>query len=66
MRSHIKGGNGIILMYDITNRYSFDRVRVLIDWIKQDIENYNQIPIILLGNKKDLKIFQMDFIIKEK
>ena len=53
-RTYIKGSDGIILMYDITDRRSFVQVRAWIDLIKEEIENYNQIPIILLGNKKDL------------
>ena len=49
----IKNAHGIILMYDITNRISFESIS---DWIKsvkdQKGENF---PMILLGNKMDME-----------
>ena len=41
---------GIILMYDITQRESFERLNIWLKIIKQMI---NDIPIILVGNKLD-------------
>ena len=41
---------GIILMYDITKRESFERLDIWINLIKQ---NTNDIPIVLVGNKLD-------------
>ena len=41
---------GIILMYDITKRESFERIDVWLNLIKQ---NTNEIPIVLVGNKLD-------------
>jgi small GTP-binding protein len=41
---------GIILMYDITNRESFERLNMWLNIIK---ELANDIPIILVGNKID-------------
>ena len=41
---------GIILMYDITKRESFERLEVWINLIKQ---NTNDLPMILVGNKLD-------------
>ena len=55
-KTYFKGADGIILMYDITNKDSFVQVE---EWIKSihesigDHNNSNYI-IILLGNKKDL------------
>ena len=43
---------GMILMYDITNRESFEHVTV---WINNIREICSQIPIILVGNKCDLE-----------
>ena len=43
---------GMILMYDITNRDSFEHVTV---WINNIREICSQIPIILVGNKCDLE-----------
>ena len=41
---------GVILMYDITKRESFERLNIWINIIKQMT---NEIPIILVGNKLD-------------
>ena len=43
---------GVILMYDITNRETFERLNVWLNIIKQMT---NDIPIILVGNKLDLE-----------
>ena len=51
-KNHIKNMQGIILMYDITNKKSFDSI---IDWISdvKEIKGEN-FPMILVGNKIDL------------
>ena len=43
---------GIILMYDITNKESFDN---LDSWTRLIFENISSIPIVLIGNKLDLE-----------
>ena len=48
----IKGADGILLMYDITNRRTFEGINKWIEDIK-DIKG-NDFPIILIGNKIDL------------
>ena len=45
--------NGIIVVYDISNRESFDQVNYWLDEIHLHIENVS-IPKVLVGNKKDL------------
>ena len=49
----IKKADGVILMYDITNRESFDTISKWLD----DIIDYKErdFPIILVGNKCDLE-----------
>jgi len=49
----IKRADGIILMYDITNRESFDTIS---KW-RKDIMDYKEkdFPVILVGNKNDLE-----------
>ena len=42
--------HGVILMYDISNRESFDHLTKWLDLIKDAI---NKIPIVLVGNKID-------------
>ena len=54
--SYYRGSDGILLIYDITNRESFDNVEKWMDSIKDSIENKSEskYAIILLGNKSDL------------
>ena len=49
----IKKAHGIIIMYDITNKSSFDSIPDIIKNIKE--EKGNDFPMILIGNKKDLE-----------
>ena len=51
-RQFLKGANGIFVVYDITNKSSFDNID---DWIKffREIES-KDVPIIIIGNKSDL------------
>ena len=49
----IKKANGIIIMYDITNKSSFDSIPDIIKNIKE--EKGNDFPMILIGNKIDLE-----------
>jgi small GTP-binding protein len=51
-QQYYKGADGIVLVYDVTDRGSFEKVR---DWMKQ-IQIYTQkdaIGMVLLGNKCD-------------
>ena len=45
--------HGVILMYDISNRDSFDHLTKWLDLIKDAI---NDIPIVLVGNKIDKEV----------
>ena len=50
----IKNADGILLMYDITNKITFDSIP---KWMKSIKEHKEQdFPIILIGNKIDLEI----------
>ena len=49
--NYFKGADGILFIYDITNRNSFEGVK---DWIKESEDYNNNIQKILLGNKCDL------------
>ena len=53
---YFKGCDGILLIYDITERYSFDNVKKWISSIKEESLNENQskFVIMLIGNKFDL------------
>ena len=51
-KSYYKNADGAVLVYDISNRKSFEKLSF---WIKEIKENSPEdIKIILLGNKKDL------------
>jgi len=58
-----KGSDGLILVYDITDKKSFEWI---IEWIdKLKSENYSNMDILLIGNKIDLddrKISENDLI----
>ncbi|MFX1485998.1 MAG: Rab family GTPase [Promethearchaeota archaeon] len=50
-RHYLEGARGAILVYDITNKRSFDN---LDKWLG-DVDKYcGRVPIILVGNKSDL------------
>ena len=52
-KSYYKNADGAVLVYDIANRKSFEKLSF---WVKEIKENSPEdIKIILLGNKKDLK-----------
>ena len=52
-KNYFKGAHGIILIYDVTNKDTFESVR---NWIKQIKEEVNDnVCIILVGNKIDME-----------
>ena len=54
--SYFKGSDGILLLYDITNRLSFDNIEMWVNDIRDAIDSKAQsrYAIILIGNKFDL------------
>ena len=51
--NYIKKADGILIVYDVTNKQSFINVE---NWIKSAKEDMNKnIPIYLIGNKSDLE-----------
>ena len=54
-KNFYRKADGIIIVYDITNKESFERVQ---DWIKSvydNTETYKEIQMIIVGNKIDLE-----------
>jgi small GTP-binding protein len=52
-KSYFRGADGILLCFDVSNRGSFDRVRV---WMESIQENaLEAVRIVLIGNKIDLE-----------
>jgi len=50
-KNYYKGAHGIILIYDVTTRKTFDNVRKWIDTIKEEVSD--KVNVILVGNKID-------------
>jgi len=51
---YMRNGEGFILVYSITNRNSFDEIKLFRDQILR-VKDTNYIPLVLCGNKCDLK-----------
>ena len=54
-----KRSDGGILVFDVTRKDSFDH---LINWLEELLEQTRQIPIVLVGNKIDLKEEMNEYI----
>ena len=52
-RSFYRASAGVILMYSIENKTSFENVQIWLNDVNMELNNRN-IPIILVGNKTDL------------
>jgi len=55
-----KDVNGIIVLYDITNNESFEKIEKILIKAKNQckLEKENSLPIIIVGNKNDLKFLR--------
>ncbi|CAI2376542.1 unnamed protein product [Moneuplotes crassus] len=51
-KRYYKGVDGILLVYDITDSTTFDKINY---WMKQIAQNVSSIPIIMVGNKTDIE-----------
>ena len=54
-KNFYRKADGIIIVFDITNKESFEKIH---DWIKSvhdNIDSYREIHIIIVGNKTDLE-----------
>ena len=54
-KNFYRKADGIIIVYDITNKESFEKVQ---DWVKSvydNSDNYKEIQMIIVGNKIDLE-----------
>jgi len=55
LSQYCKGANGAFFLYDITNSITLDH---LPDWTQNIREHAGDIPIMLIGSKKDLEEFR--------
>ncbi len=52
-KSYIKGANGILLVYDVTKRDTFEGIK---NWVKQIKDQVSsKVSVILVGNKIDME-----------
>ena len=52
-KSFLLKAQGILILYDVTNKTSFNNLQSWLLLVKE--ECYSEIPIIIVGNKKDLE-----------
>ena len=50
----MRGGEGFILVYSITDQRGFQEVSKFKETIDR-VRNYEKVPIVIVGNKKDLE-----------
>lgn len=50
----MRGGEGFILVYTVTEKRSFDEVRRFKEMIDR-VRNYEPVPLVVVGNKRDLE-----------
>jgi Ras-related protein Rab-1A len=50
--AYYRGSHGIMIVYDVTNRESFENIKMWLD----DVKKYgaDQVPMVLVGNKADM------------
>jgi small GTP-binding protein len=56
-RFQYRGTKGLLLVYDITNRNSFEMLDYWLESIRQEVDHSNKdpVPVIIVGNKCDLE-----------
>ena len=52
-KNYFRGAHGFVLVYDITNKLSFDKLKVWIKDAKEKIADENSYKLAVVGNKKD-------------
>ncbi|MHA1596303.1 MAG: Rab family GTPase [Candidatus Asgardarchaeia archaeon] len=57
--SYYAGSSGALLVYDITDRRSFENLNY---WVEELLESRGRIPLVIVGNKIDLRREVEDYI----
>ena len=55
VKHYYKGANGILLIYDITKRDTFEKLDFWIEDLKENSDNIDNLYIYLIGNKNDME-----------
>ncbi|KAK2181846.1 hypothetical protein NP493_377g01014 [Ridgeia piscesae] len=55
-RFQFRGTKGVLLMYDVTNKKSFSKLKYWLDCVDQELDQQNKepVPVFIIGNKCDL------------
>ena len=59
-KQYFKGAEGILLIFDLTNRETFEKIYQWVEQLNNNITT-NNISIVLIGNKKDLPDREISF-----
>ena len=55
LKSHCRNARGVLVVYDLTNRASFDNItKRWLPQLSEHIENFSSIPCTVIGNKLDM------------
>ena len=54
LKTYYKNANGFLLIYDVSNRDSFNSLKEWLEYIDSNAEEQTKAFKILIGNKKDL------------
>ena len=54
IKSYYKGANGVLLIYDITKKHTFEKLDYWLEDLKNNADDINDLFIFLIGNKCDL------------
>ena len=55
VKHYYKGANGVLLIYDITKRDTFEKLEFWLEDLKENSDNLNNLFIYLIGNKNDME-----------
>ena len=55
IKSYYKGANGVLLIYDITKKHTFEKLDYWLEDLKNNADDINDLFIFLIGNKCDLE-----------
>ena len=55
VKHYYRGANGVLLVYDITKRKTFEKLNFWINDIKENSDDLDNLFIYLIGNKNDLE-----------
>jgi len=54
-KNYMKGLNGVILVYDIITKGTYEKIDFWYEQMKEALDDVNKIPFLLIGNKCDLE-----------